>query len=141
MEENRAIRATVFINSLAVELKQLNIGITIGHSEVSILLFADDIVLITEKENELQTLLDKLHTWCRKWRMKINKDKTKIVHFRPSRKAATKQVFTLGENVIEQIDQYRYLGCTLSEHVNYKIIGKGYILTQKHLLVERLCRF
>ena len=31
--------------------------------------------------------------------------------------------FTLGENVIEQIDQYRYLGCTLSEHVNYKIIG------------------
>ena len=55
--------------------------------------------------------------------MKINKDKTKIVHFRPSRKAATKQVFTLGENVIEQIDQYRYLGCTLSEHLNYKIIG------------------
>ena len=45
----------VFINSLAVELKQLNIGITIGHSKVSILLFADDIVLITEKENELQT--------------------------------------------------------------------------------------
>ena len=113
----------VFRNWPAVELKQLNIGITIGHSKVSILLFADDIVLITEKENELQTLLDKLHTWCRKWRMKINKDKTKIVHFRPSSKAATKQVFTIGENVIEQIDQYRYLGCSLSEHLNYKIIG------------------
>ena len=39
-------------------------GITTGHPKVSILLFADDIVLITEKENELQTLLDKLHTWC-----------------------------------------------------------------------------
>ena len=40
-------------------------GITIGHPKVSILLFADGIVLMTEKENELQTLLDKLHTWCR----------------------------------------------------------------------------
>ena len=34
----------VFINSLAVELKQLNIGITIGHSKVSILLSSDQLL-------------------------------------------------------------------------------------------------
>ena len=84
----------VFINSLAVELKQLNIGITIGHSKVSILLFADDIISIAEKENELQTLLDKLHAWCRKNGIR------KFIRIRP-------RLFTLG--LQERLQQNRCL--------------------------------
>ena len=39
---------------MAVKCKSLDKGITIGNEKVSILLYADDIVIIAENENDLQ---------------------------------------------------------------------------------------
>ena len=60
--ERLAYSISSFIKSPAVVLKQMNFGM--GHSKVTNLLFAEEIVLIAEKENELQTLIHKLHVWC-----------------------------------------------------------------------------
>ena len=57
-----------FLNSLSVEIKNLNVGVTFGNVKVSILLYADDIVLIAD--------LSILSIW----------KKTQVVHFRPIRK-------------------------------------------------------
>ena len=90
----------MFINGLAEEIKRLNKGIMIDGKNVSILLYADDIVLLSENENDLQQMLNTMNTWCFKWKMKLNIDKSKIVHFRPKRKLKTDFIFNFGESEI-----------------------------------------
>ena len=73
----------IFLNSLVVKLKPLHIGVNIGKVNVTLLLHADDIVILSENEADIQNLLNE--KWCYQWRMKINSEKTQIVHFRPKR--------------------------------------------------------
>ena len=56
----------VFINDLAIDIKNLGLGIPSGNRKISILLYADDIALLAENESDLQKLLNKLHEWCKK---------------------------------------------------------------------------
>ncbi len=63
-------------------MKNLDLGVTYGEDKCCILLFADDIVILAETEEELQKLLKFVENWCMKWRLRINKDKTKVIHFR-----------------------------------------------------------
>ena len=44
----------LFVNDLATEIKTLECGVKIGNKSVSILLYAEDIVLISESEESLQ---------------------------------------------------------------------------------------
>jgi len=53
--------------------------------DLSILLYADDIVLIAENEVNLQNMLNIMSSWCCncKWRLTINNEKkTQVVQFR-----------------------------------------------------------
>ena len=49
---------SMYMNDLATGIKDLNCGVTIDVMKVSILLYADDIVLIAPKEESLQKMLD-----------------------------------------------------------------------------------
>lgn len=113
---------SVYINDLVHVLKDTNIGIHI-HEDllVNALLYADDLVLLAETENDLQLLLNKVHEWCTDWRMKVNKDKTKIMHYRKNSVPRTSYFFVIGDDVIEVVDKYRYLGCILNEHLDYTV--------------------
>ena len=48
---------SLFLNDLAIEIKKLNLGIPIDNRNVSILLYADDLVLLAQNENDLQKIL------------------------------------------------------------------------------------
>ena len=74
-----------FINDLASELKELGLGIDINGTKICILLYADDMVLIANSEAQLQSMLNVMYQWCKKWRLRVNNNKTKIVHFRGKR--------------------------------------------------------
>ena len=84
------------INSLALAIMNLGIGVVLGNDKVSILLYADDMVLIGKNERELQTMLNCMYDWFRQWRLKVNTDKTKIIHFRPTRENVTDTISTMG---------------------------------------------
>ena len=60
-----------------------------GEEKLPMLLYADDIVLVVHNEQEMQTLLNKLHGWCKRWRVLINSDKFKVMHFRTGRRKHT----------------------------------------------------
>ena len=113
----------LYVNSLADKIKNLNLGIKIGDTEISILMYADDIILIAETQEGLQCMLNELHTWCKRWRMTVNTEKTQIIHFRPKRSLKTKTLFHYGSSLIDIVESYQYLGITVNEHLDKQVMG------------------
>ena len=72
-----------FINDLALEVKRQHSGVNCNGVKCPILLYADDLALIAETENDLQDMLNTVSDWCLKWRLKANPTKSQVVHFRP----------------------------------------------------------
>lgn len=68
--------------------------------KIVLLLYADDIVLLSDNETYMQTMLDTVHEWCKKWRVLINTEKSKSVHFRKGRRYRSDFVFRIGQNII-----------------------------------------
>ena len=54
----------LFINHLAAELKEANVGIKIG---VPLIMYAEDVVILTEMHVNAQKGLDILGRWCSPW--------------------------------------------------------------------------
>ena len=102
-----------FINSLIKELQQIKIGVNIGSRKLCCLAYADDIVLLAENEKDLNKLLHTLENWCSRWRVLINTDKTKVMHFRRRRIKQSSFPFRVGNTELETVDKYKYLGTTI----------------------------
>ena len=100
------------IQSLYVdEINALNCGI-------SILMYADDIFLISKSTDVLQIMLNSPNSWCCKWRLTINKSKTKFIYFRNKNTLRTYYVFNCGENAIVCVSQYTYFEFWFNEHLD-----------------------
>ncbi|MCG8113538.1 MAG: reverse transcriptase family protein [Candidatus Thiodiazotropha taylori] len=111
---------SLYVNDLAQEIKSLNTGVDIDEVQLSILLYADDVALIAPDANSLQIMLNKLNEWCCKWRLAINSDKTKIIHFRPVNAQKCNDTFSCGNIDIEMTDRYKYLGLWFQENLDMK---------------------
>ena len=60
----------LFINDLVPEINGLRRGVTISNDlTLSILLYADDVVLISETEDGVQSVLDSLCDWSNRWKV------------------------------------------------------------------------
>ena len=91
----------IFINDLAVEIKEKYKGVKLNDNlSVPILLYADDIILLSTSANELKNMLKTVYNWCSKWRLKVNSTKTKIMHFR-NKKRRTEEIFMYGNQPLE----------------------------------------
>ena len=55
----------MYLNDLAIGIKNLGFGIDVNGYNLSILLYADDIVLLSRNENDLQVMLDFVNDWCK----------------------------------------------------------------------------
>ena len=76
---------SLFINDLALEIKLLNRCVIANSKIISILMFADDVVVLSETENNLQVMLNTINTGCNKWKVLINETKSNVIDFRPKR--------------------------------------------------------
>lgn len=114
----------LFVNDLTLRIKSLGKGVYINDEHISLLLYADDLVLIAENEEDLQHMLHELGDWCSANSMHINTTKSNVVHFRPPSVQQTDYTFTCGDDTIDKVDRYAYLGLTLSEHLDYNVMVK-----------------
>ena len=71
----------LFLSDLSEVIKNAKLGIPCGNQMVSLLLYADDIVIFAENPENMQYLLNILSSWSSKWCMCLNLRKTKTVHF------------------------------------------------------------
>jgi hypothetical protein len=60
-------------------LSDQNIDVNISLNLTNCLLFADDVVLMAESPRELQTLLQISHQFAKKWNLKFNSKKSKVM--------------------------------------------------------------
>jgi len=108
---------SLYINDLVDALNESKLGVNIDQINVAALFYTDDIVLIST----LQKLLEIVYNWYSKWRLSINVQKSKIVHFRPRGTSKSSTVFKCGEDTLEITDSYKYLGWWLDEHFEFKL--------------------
>ena len=85
---------------------------------VSILLYADDIALLAESERDLQKMLDVIFHWGQNWEIKFNCNKSQVMHFRNDSVSCSNFVFKLGDNNLQTINEYKYLGLVFNEHLD-----------------------
>ena len=73
----------MYINDIEehFELKGFK-GIDIGTLKMFLLIYADDIVILSESEEGLLQGLDILQEYCDRWKLTVNIKKTKIMIFR-----------------------------------------------------------
>ena len=85
--------------------------------------FADDTaVYLTvsspEDKNILQTDLDILKEWEQTWDMEFNPDNCQVLYFTRARQPLLSQ-YTLHDQVLEIVDNAKYLGVTISQDLNW----------------------
>ena len=86
-------------------------GVKMSTTEVGVVLFADDVMLLTERKEDMEANLKELKKAMSNWGMKIHWGKTKVMMV--SRKGEECKVCVDGEE-IEQVQNMKYLGAILS---------------------------
>ena len=86
---------------------------------VPLLLYADDLALISTSRGGLQRLLNELEAFCTVRGLTVNIDKTKVVVF--GSRAAMKEPVTYNNVRIEQVISFRYLGLELHQSGTFQI--------------------
>ena len=76
----------------------------------SCLLYADDLVLISESAIGLQNSLNILSCYSDKWNLTVNLDKTKSMIFKKAGRKLTRESFFYKNNRIDLGMEYKYLG-------------------------------
>jgi hypothetical protein len=109
----------IFINDLIDLLKMYNCNpIKLNDQNISLLLFADDIVCISETASGLQRALNLLDQYCKKWKLVVNLDKTKVVIF--NCRTTNKYKFLFNSKGVEIVTSYCYLGVIFTNNGSFK---------------------
>lgn len=87
------------------------------------LLYADDTVLFANTATDLQHSLDSFKSYCEAWKLTVNISKTKIVIFANGRRRAYS--FHFGTDNIEIINEYKYLGVSLTRSGSFVTAKKS----------------
>ena len=96
--------------------------VRLGNTNLNCLLYADDLVLLSESQKGLQSCLTKLEMYTNRWKLNINKKKYKIFLIgTPAQRrtyATTNWVFD--SNVLEHVNEYCHLGIIINSSGIFK---------------------
>src|SRR5271154_5122645 len=95
-----------------IKQSKLEKGIQIGNTEITELMFADDVALLAETPEKLQTQLDRFERACAAAGMKISHSKSEIMLI--SRNQRNVEIKIQGK-ILKQVEKFKYLGCQISQ--------------------------
>ncbi|CAM4712644.1 unnamed protein product [Leuciscus chuanchicus] len=106
----------IYINELAVQLEQsTGPGLTLQDRSIKLLLYADDLVLLSPTAQGLQQHLDLLENYCQNWALAVNLTKTNIMIFQKKPRCQEHRYqFSLGSTALDHTMQYTYLGLVIT---------------------------
>ena len=91
-----------------------NNPITIGDTQISCLIYADDLIIMSTSPLSLQKCITKLEQYCTKWKLEVNLKKTKVMIFNKQGSLIKKHKFFYKNKILENTKEYKYLGFTFS---------------------------
>ena len=97
-----------FISGLESELVKNKTGTTLGNRPIDLLMYADDITLMSSSEEGLRKHLRPLEEFCDQWKLMVNIAKTKVCAF--GKKPTPLSLFSFKSNDLEMVQAYKYLG-------------------------------
>ena len=109
--------------------REKDLGVPHSNSHIPCLLYADDIVLMAESENQLLVMLNIAHVFVEKWNMKFNCAKSKVMVI--GKRVDCNKKWMLGNLEISECKTYKYLGVIISNslsdsaHVKNAVKPKG----------------
>ena len=100
----------LYINDLPTELEKRALGLSIGLEYCGSPLCADDIVLMSTDETEIQAMLDIAYKFSCQHRYNIHPQKSNIVKLDRSNKGNVEQMINLGNEPLQKSLQTTHLG-------------------------------
>ena len=98
---------------ISLAIQDLDTGIKIQGKTLNNLRFADDIVLMADSEEDLQTLVTLVHTQSKKFGLTINKEKTEVQIIN---KVSHPMTIFIGSDQLKQVQTFTYLGGVITEN-------------------------
>ena len=105
----------MYIDELIYKCTKRNIG-SDNKLNMSIIVYADDIILSSPVDSQLQKLLDICDQYSIDWRIKFNALKSNIVEF--GKQFFDYSTFTKGNKTIPKTDIFTYLGVTINNSLD-----------------------
>lgn len=103
----------LFINDLPSILSKTDCDPVTLHSEkINILMYADDMVLLSKSKKGLEKSLKIVEIYCKKWHLSINTDKTKIMIFNCNK--YHDMTFKINGKTLQVVKSYNYLGVQIT---------------------------
>ena len=106
----------LYVDDLVDILIGLGVGCYLINIFLSILLYADDMALLSPSLKGLQSLLSATESYCKSWDIMLNTKKTKNLFFGKKYPLASLQLD--GKN-IEWVESWTYLGVKLKSHTTF----------------------
>ena len=94
-------------------MEEVEEGVRIGGHRIQAVRFADDQAMTASTADGLQNIMTKLNEVVERYKMRINKNKTKVMKIGKGEQEQLQ--IEIGGNILEQIHQFKYLGSMITE--------------------------
>lgn len=102
---------SIFMNDLPDFLRNANCkGVNMNDHNFNCLMYADDLLLLSESADDLQHSINSLHNYSQEWKLKVNIAKTKVMIFNKQGRTINDHFFKCDNEQIEVVSKQTYLG-------------------------------
>lgn len=121
----------MYTEDLIEEIENTNYGITIKDTKIDIIMYADDIILLSNKLEDLERMLSITEEYGKRQEIKFNPSKTVYMIFGSNKKELTIHPRFDGIE-IKRVNQMRYLGFMLND----KLTNQDHLKTRRILSIN-----
>ena len=117
----------IYIEELVELVEKENLGIKIQDLQIGIILYADDIIIMSDDEKRIQRALEICEEFGSKKEIKFNPEKTQLIVFGNKRQRNKKVSLMMNKKMIETHDKIKYLGVLINskntneDHIQQRI--------------------
>lgn len=106
----------IYLNDLHEHLEG---GLQVDQTNIRLLMYADDIIIMSDNPRTLQQMIYNLESYCDKWGMEVNQIKSEIMVFRKGGKLSTNEKWAYKGELIRIVNEYKYLGLILTPKLSF----------------------
>ena len=105
----------VYIKDVIERIEDLKRGIQIGDFKTSIILYADDIMLLSSTRTGMTEMINATNDYMKEWKIKMNISKTNYIAI--GKEVVTPRVIKVNNEVVNKVQTLKYLGVTIDENL------------------------